>query len=333
MLNKKNELVSVIIPVYNVEKYLSLSLESVISQSYYNIEIILVDDGSNDKSGVICDEYEKKDERIKVLHTINGGAATARNVGIKCSHGKYICFVDADDIISNDYIEYLVGRMEEFNLDIMICGYKKVYQITQCTTVDKQSPVKIMAGAEALEDMLYRKKLTAGPCYKIVVREIVENNKFPEARLYEDLGCVYKWFASANRVGYSEKVGYFYFMRENSCQHSEFCIKKWDLIEFSKEIQLFVENNFPEQVPASMNRLFVSAIQLLKDMPKKQFPDKYLQLIHIIKETRKEVVLDKKAKSSTRFMALLSYFNINFLSFMGRQYSFWIDKLKIRMKY
>lgn len=330
---RENDLVSVIIPVFNSEKYLSIMMESVLEQTYHNIEIILVNDGSDDNSGKMCDRYAEQDTRVKVWHIENGGAAVARNVGIQNSRGKYICFIDSDDMIANDYIDYLIDCIKKYDLDIMVCGYKKVYYLDQCISNDKEYPVKKMSGADALEDMLYRKNLTSGPCYKIVLRDIVLNNMFPEGRLFEDLGCVYKWYAEATSVGYSEKVGYYYFMHENSCQHSQFREKKWDLIEISEEIYNFVKQNFPEKIPASVNRLFVSAVQLLREIPKEQYPDKYGQLVRIIKETRTQVVRDADVKASTRVLAIISMFSIGLIRFMGKQYDFWISKLKIRMKY
>ena len=333
MNNQGKKLVSIIIPVHNAEEYIKETLDSVIAQSYRDLEIILVDDGSKDNSGLICDEYGALDSRIKVKHIENGGAAVARNVGILASSGKYVCFVDSDDIISNDYIEYLVNYLEKYKLDIMVCGYKKVYDRSQCISDNAVDSIYQMSGVEALEDMLYRKRLTSAPWCKLVLREIIINNMFPEGRLFEDLGCVYKWYAIAKRVGYSEKIGYYYFIRKNSCQHSSFNIKKWDLIEISNEIVDFVNCNFPERSLAAINSLFVSAIQTLRYIPKRQYHKKYLELIQIIKYSRKKVLFDREAKKTTRILAGISIFSTEWIRFMGKQYDYWVNRLKIRMKY
>lgn len=124
MNNKK---VTIIIPVYNVEKYLSRCLNNVINQTYSNIEIILVNDGATDNSQVICEEYKKKDDRIKLLVKENGGLSDARNYGIPYATGDYIAFIDSDDMIHTSYIEYLLNLIEKYNGDISICGYQSFY--------------------------------------------------------------------------------------------------------------------------------------------------------------------------------------------------------------
>ena len=121
-----DDLISIIIPAYNVEKYISKCLESIIKQTYSNIEIILVDDGSTDKTSEICDEYEKKDDRIKVIHTENRGVSEARNKGLENVKGNWITFVDSDDWIEEDFCEVLLKKIKDYDADIALCGYKRV---------------------------------------------------------------------------------------------------------------------------------------------------------------------------------------------------------------
>ena len=118
-----NKLVSIIIPVYNVEKYLAECIESVLKQTYQNIEILLIDDGSPDNSGKICDEYEEKDSRVRVIHKENGGVSSARNVGLEQANGEYITFIDSDDFVSESYIEELYIALENGNSDLAFCKY------------------------------------------------------------------------------------------------------------------------------------------------------------------------------------------------------------------
>ena len=122
------DLVSVIVPVYNVEKYLNKCIDSIISQTYKNLEIILVDDGSPDNSGAICDEYAKKDTRIRVIHKENGGVSSARNVGIEISNGNWISFIDSDDWIEEDYFEIMLNEAKKENADIVFCGYNRIWK-------------------------------------------------------------------------------------------------------------------------------------------------------------------------------------------------------------
>ena len=125
---KKNNLISIIVPIYNVEKYLKKCIDSIINQTYKNLEIILVDDGSPDNCGKICDEYAKKDNRIKVIHKENGGVSSARNVGVENATGEYIGFVDSDDYIEKDMYEVLINNLKKENADISIISNYEVYK-------------------------------------------------------------------------------------------------------------------------------------------------------------------------------------------------------------
>ena len=126
-----NELISVIIPVYNAEKYLNRCLDSVLNNTYKNLEVILVDDGSTDMSGRICDEYAKKDCRIRVLHKENGGTARARNTGLKIAKGDYIAFVDNDDFVHPCFYEYMLSSMESSSADVAICELTRDMQVDE----------------------------------------------------------------------------------------------------------------------------------------------------------------------------------------------------------
>ena len=123
-----DELISVIVPVYNVEKYISRCIESIMKQTYKNIEIILIDDGSTDNSGKICDEYSLKDDRINVIHKKNGGLSDARNTGLDIAKGKYISLIDSDDFVSKFFIETLYNTCKNENCEIAICEYERVYE-------------------------------------------------------------------------------------------------------------------------------------------------------------------------------------------------------------
>ena len=120
------DLISIIVPIYNVEKYLNKCIESIVNQTYENIEIILIDDGSNDNSGIICDEYAKKDNRIIVVHKENGGVSSARNKGLKIAKGEWISFVDADDWIEQTFCQTLLNKVTQEQADIALCGYNRI---------------------------------------------------------------------------------------------------------------------------------------------------------------------------------------------------------------
>ena len=335
----EEKLVSIIVPIYNSEDSLKIMLESLLRQTYRNIEIILVNDGSEDHSGEICEFYKSKNSQIKYIHIKNSGVAKARNLGIKYAKGEYIAFVDADDVIDEDYIKILMYYLQKYNLDTAICGYRKIYSYEDITKERKrkrklaEKKIRIMAGDEALELMLYRKILTSGPCAKIVKKSIVVSGLFPEGKLYEDLGAVYKWYGRAEKVGYISYEGYYYLQRKGSYQHSKYNIKKWDLIEISNEIVNYVSDNKKELIKAAHNRIFISAIQIFRLIPFGVSKNQVEELKEIIKLYRKEMLYNKNAKNSSRLLALISYINIDSIRIMGKVYDFLLEKLKIRMNY
>lgn len=332
----KSKLVSVIVPVFNAEKYLERIIFSLLKQTYKNIEIVLVDDGSQDASVNICDNYASLHERVKVIHISNGGAAKARNIGIQIARGEYIVFVDSDDDIVLDYVENLVETLETYDLDIMVCNYKKVSEKDlkeHNSLMGKINDVKVLTGEAALELMLYRKILTSGPCFKIIKNEIVKTEVFPEGKLFEDLGTVYRWYARATRVGYTDKVGYFYWQRNGSCQHSKYNPKKWDLIVISKEILKYVKQFKPNLISAANNRLFISAVQILRYIPYGEHCDQVNELKSIIKRYRKEIFINKKAKLSSRVLALIACINIDLIRIIGKIYDMVCTNFKILVQY
>lgn len=206
-----NELISVIIPVYNVEQYVESCLNSVINQSYFNLEIILVDDGSTDKSGEICDQYALKDSRIKVIHEENAGLGEARNRGLRIASGDYICFVDSDDWIEEDYCKELVKAAERTNSDIAICGYNECFKDGKTPKV-KYDDCFTTTGKEILHYTM-----TANSKYwfnisvwnKLYKREIISGLWF-KSRVYEDImynaGSMYR----ANKIAYINQCLYNY---------------------------------------------------------------------------------------------------------------------------
>ena len=196
---ENKDLISIIIPVYNVELYLEKCLDSIINQTYKNIEILLVDDGSKDNSGKMCDEYAKKDNRIKVIHKENGGLSSARNCGIKNSNGKYLTFVDSDDIIELDMIESLYHLMNKYDSEIVISNIKNVFDgiIKKEKETDE---IRVLNNIEVLEEMLYGDAYYISACGKLFKKELFENVEFPLNKVYEDVGTMYKLYDLSNKI-------------------------------------------------------------------------------------------------------------------------------------
>lgn len=237
-------LISIIVPVYNVETYLHKCVDSLCNQSLQNIEIILVDDGSTDSSPQICDKYAEKDKRIKVIHKTNGGLSDARNAGIDIARGKYIGFLDSDDWVKSEMYEYLYELSYKNNADIAQCEFLKAYSedISIDETIVEEK--NIYDGKNAIEH------LYSDNCEKSVVvwnkiykRHLFKELRFPKGKLHEDEFTTYKLFYNANRVVYTNIPMVYYRQREGSIMNSKFNIKRLDALEALKERYIFLEEN------------------------------------------------------------------------------------------
>ena len=217
------ELISIIVPVYQVEGYLRECIDSLINQTYENIEILLIDDGSTDKSGEICDEYAKKDNRIRVIHQSNKGLSGARNTGLKIAGGEYIAFVDSDDIVSYIYVETLFRILKENMADISVCGYIKSDNANIALLDDAQAVLK----TEYIEaQKLLRqwhgkyKKIETVVWNKLYKREILINGEnsiiFPEGKIHEDIYVSHLMVANAKSIVITDEKLYLYRMRKSS---------------------------------------------------------------------------------------------------------------------
>ena len=239
------EKVSIIVPVYKVEQYLKRCIESLIHQTYKNIELILVDDGSPDSCGGICDEYATSDNRIKVIHKKNGGLSEARNFGIDSATGNYITFVDSDDFVSENYIEYLLYLLKENNAQISICGFVKFTKEEEIIKNQPKDNPKVLSSVDALKE-IYGKSgaVYIISCGKLYTRNLFESIRFPIAKLHEDEFITYKLFYYAERIVYSEQMNYYYFIRNDSITGEPFSIKKLDYIEaLEKRLEFFKQNS------------------------------------------------------------------------------------------
>ena len=214
------ELVSVIIPVYNVEKYLARCIQSVCGQSYQGLEIILVDDGSKDKSGVICDEYAERDGRIKVIHKENGGLGDARNAGVEKAEGKYLLFVDSDDRIHENLVRDTVETAEKNQADMVIFDY-----IGEEENGNLTDRFTFPFSANRVIEVAEEKELIMRSCSavnKLIRRELWKESgfQFPKGRYYEDLATIPKVMTKTKKIVYLPEVYYYYLMRDGSIMHS-----------------------------------------------------------------------------------------------------------------
>lgn len=217
-----SDLISVIVPVYKVEAYLVRCVDSICRQTYQNLEIILVDDGSPDNCGGICENLAKKDSRITVFHKANGGLSDARNYGVEHSHGKYITFIDSDDYIAPDYVKYLYDLLKKHNADISACCMIETTgdQAAFCTNpaLPAEQTLTNIEASNALLGNLYMVLVTAwGKLYR---SDIVKKYPFPVGRKHEDEATTCKFYFEARKIAVGNPCLYAYYQNKDSIMHS-----------------------------------------------------------------------------------------------------------------
>lgn len=220
------KLVSVIIPAYNIEDYIGRCLDSIISQTYKNLEIIVVDDGSRDHTGEILDNYAKKDRRIKVIHKENGGVSSARNKGIEVAEGDYIGFIDGDDLIEPEMYKTLVDLLEEENADIAHCGYQMVFP-DRVDYYHNTGKKKIQTTEEGLKDLLSGEMIEPGLVNKLYKKELIKNRRLDKTvKINEDLLMNYQLFKLSQKSVYYDITPYSYMIRSSSATGANSLITK-----------------------------------------------------------------------------------------------------------
>lgn len=223
-MKKNSNKISMIVPVYNVEKYIKKCVDSLLNQTYKNFEIILVDDGSTDDSGKICDEYASKYEKIKVIHKKNGGLSSARNIGLEESTGDYIGFIDSDDYVDSNYYETMINSIIDSKSDVAIADIKIYYedskktQLSKCFNDEKISKLSVINNG-----------LAASACNKLFKKDIISKYKFAEGKVNEDLAVIIPTIVWANKISYASGTYYYYVQRNNSIQNSKFNDKRFDI--------------------------------------------------------------------------------------------------------
>ena len=218
-----NKLLSVIVPVYNVEKYLGNSIESLLAQTYDNIEIVLVDDGSSDSSGIICDEYSRKGKRIKVIHTAHKGVANARNVGLDNASGQLIGWVDSDDTVDPNMFSVLAEVMAKTGSDIVFCDFRRTYeQVPDVLPFDGVKKMREYGGNDFLRCLCEKHETKYGIlCNKIFERRLFDGVRFVPGVLHEDERIIHRLAYKANKVTEISNAFYNYYFRKDSIVTAE----------------------------------------------------------------------------------------------------------------
>lgn len=251
----KDVLISIIVPVYKVEKYLAQCVNSILNQTLVDFELILVDDGSPDKCPRLCDMYERMDDRVKVIHKSNGGLSDARNVGIDIAKGKYIAFVDSDDFISHDMYERLYNNIIKYDADLAMCLSAHIGENTSEISNHENGEIKVFKG-EGILKALFEKKLNNFAWNKLYKSELFKEIRYPVGKIYEDLFTTYKILSLCSTVVYDSSILYGYRVRTDSIMGSARKIINVDKFEAYSEIENYLSKN---------KELYSTALQYMKN--------------------------------------------------------------------
>lgn len=302
MIGSVNDsLVSIIVPIYNAEKYLDSCIQSVLRQTYTNWELILIDDGSTDKSGRIAEEYGFADERITVFHQKNLGVSLARNQGIDEATGNYVVFLDADDELIEDCLAKTVNIAEETNADVVAgrsCENQELFQ-------DRI----IWTGAEALENSLKDNLFTYSACAKLIRREFIGKTRFtPDIRINEDSYFVFQLLCKQNVFVLTNDVIYFYRANSESSSRTVFSEKYFDILKVSDLKYKKIEEQFPQMHDLAKNMLLkarMNVLRILAVRTRDEYRDVEKKLLEYILDNKEDYI--PSSKECNQWMFILSH--------------------------
>lgn len=269
-----HDLVSIIVPVYNVAQYLDRCLNSLIGQTYPHIEILLIDDGSTDGSGALCDRWQERDGRIRVFHKANGGLSDARNHGLAHASGDYICFIDSDDWCDPGFVEVLLCALKETDSDVAECDHL-------CTDGsepgdNRQPPYErsVYDGDECFLRFLTTEFLVI-VCNKLYRRSILTDRMFRVGVYHEDEFWTYKIFSSIRRACRVRYTGYYYYQRHDSIVHTKPSRKRLtDAFDAAKERMDFIERRYPQFAAVGYAKMMYTCMFLYNEARGSDFPQK-----------------------------------------------------------
>ncbi|WP_147533175.1 glycosyltransferase family 2 protein [Bacillus marasmi] len=311
--------ISVIVTAYNVEKYIAKCLQSIVSQTYQNLEIIVVNDGSNDGTLEKISRFAQTDQRFIVINQNNGGLSSARNAGLMLASGAYIGFIDGDDYIALDMYEHLFKLAVENDSEISMCAVLKVYNSYFEKDCYNETS-RVMNKQEALQALVEEEYVKHYACNKLYKASLFAKINYPVGKLYEDIFTTYKLFGLANKLAYSNKVGYYYVQRQGSILRSRFDERKLDCISAFTEFKDYVDKHYPALSGKLRWRVNLSVINSLFDMLKSEAVYSDCQYTNIapklITHVRKNLLFYLFSTEISREYRVLSVLSLGGYSFM-----------------
>ena len=319
MLNDK---ISVIVAAYNIEKYIERCIDSLRNQTYEKMEIILIDDGSVDSTGYLCDMAAQCDKRISCIHKENGGLSSARNTGIKKASGNYITFVDGDDWVEKEYIETLYKNLTGEGADLSILGYAMIWENGSLLNKTSATDYLVLNKHDAIHELFVQKKITCMSWTKLYKRELFNDIVFPEGELFEDTAIALDIFKKCDKVVYSGKPYYYYFQRKGSIVNSRFRPEKMSLLTYCEKMISYSENLGGEFDYEVHSYFFSSAMMLLFQIygSEEDFHNEKKVIIDKIRKRRRFILLNKYFPIRRK---LILYMMISPVSFDRLLYWLW----------
>lgn len=245
----KNCLISIIVPIYNTEKYLRDCLNSIINQSYENLDIILINDGSTDSSKEICEEYVNKDKRIRLINQENMGAAMAKNTGLDLIKGDLFTIIDSDDILYHNNLEILYKNMINMDVDIIEGNFTTTLdkfnnELNIKNSIDMKN-IKVFNTEKALEELIISRKFHQTPWNKLYKAELLKDIRFPDGKYIDDEYWTYKLFLNAKRISSLDLITYYYRQHESSTMGKSYSVRRLDAVDALHERYLIIKERFP----------------------------------------------------------------------------------------
>ena len=303
-------LISVIVPAYNVEKFIGKCIDSILRQSFKDFEVLLIDDGAKDSTPEICDACAKKDSRIKVYHKENGGLSDARNYGIDRMQGKYVTFIDSDDYVDSGYFEYLYGLItQEEDIQIAICGKKSVRE-DENASPDPETFHEIITGERAVQKMLCGHGSGHSAWGKLYSADLWKTVRYPKGKIYEDYATTYRVMALVDKAAWGNAAMYFYVQHIESIMHQKCSRRSLSLVDIADEETEFIVKKWPALKQEALARKVTSELKCLQNIlnaKNEAFDDYKQKIVEDVRRHKGELLASKKValKTKIKIIALL----------------------------
>ena len=309
--------ISVITPVYKVENYLRKCVDSILVQTFSDFELFIVDDGSPDGCGKIADEYEKIDSRVHTIHKENGGISSARNVAIDIAEGDYITFIDSDDDVELDLVEYLYNILKNFNCKMSVCTHNIIKKKKVKKSFNLKADYKL-SSRDCIKRLLYNDGIDTSAWAKLYDKSLFDNIRYPVGKLFEDIATTYKFFIKAKEIACGHLAKYNYRLRENSIVTKKFNISKLDLLESTDNMAKDIVFLFPSLQKAALRRRVYARFSTLNQMLNvdKENYDKVKEMINFITKYKWDILIDGNVPIRDKCAIVLLQINYNLYKYV-----------------